>query len=184
MEKKVKKTSVSEKGMSRRDFLTTAATGIAGFMILPSFTVDGVRVAPSDRVVLGFVGLGQQGCSDFRSFTGCPGVQVAACCDVDSIKHERFRRYVTKWQKEKSMPVRCDVYEEYERLLERRDIDAIEIATPDHWHAYLAVEAMKAGKDVYCEKPLTHNINEAKVIMAVAKKTGRLLQTSVCRFLL
>jgi hypothetical protein len=72
MEKKVKKTSVSEKGMSRRDFLATAATGIAGFMILPSFTVDGVRVAPSDRVVLGFVGLGQQGCSDFRSFAAAP----------------------------------------------------------------------------------------------------------------
>ena len=64
-------------GMSRRQFLGTAATGIAGFMILPSFTVDGVRIAPSDRVVLGFVGLGQQGCSDFRSFSSCPGVQVA-----------------------------------------------------------------------------------------------------------
>ena len=135
-ENKKKKT---EKGMSRRDFLVTAGTGIAGFMILPSFTIDGKRIAPSDRVVLGFVGLGQQGCSDFRSFSACPGVQVAACCDVDSIKNERFRRYVTKWQKEKSMPVRCDVYEEYERMLERKDIDAIEIATPDHWHALVAI---------------------------------------------
>ena len=85
--------------MTRREFLAASATGLAGFMILPSFTIDGVRIAPSDRVVMGFVGLGQQGCSDFRSFTGCPGVQVAAGCDVDSIKRERFRRYVTGWQK-------------------------------------------------------------------------------------
>ena len=64
-----------QSGMSRRQFLGAAATGIAGFMILPSFTVDGVRIAPSDRVVLGFVGVGQQGCSDFRSFSTCPGVR-------------------------------------------------------------------------------------------------------------
>ena len=102
MKKKVPQTSQKEsKSMSRRQFLAAAGTGLAGFMILPSFTIDGVRVAPSDRIVLGFVGLGQQGCSDFRSFAACPGVQVAACCDVDSIKRERFRRYVTKWQKEK-----------------------------------------------------------------------------------
>ena len=123
MEKKKAKEAAG--GMNRRDFLATAATGIAGFMILPSFTVDGVRIAPSDRVVLGFVGLGQQGCSDFNSFTGCPGVQVAACCDVDSIKRERFRRYVTGWQKSKGMPQRCDMYEQYEQLLERKDIDII-----------------------------------------------------------
>ena len=105
------KNVANQPGISRRQFLSTAATGIAGFMILPSFTVDGVRIAPSDRVVLGFVGVGQQGCSDFRSFSSCPGVQVAACCDVDSIKRERFRRYVTAWQKEKGMPQRCDMYE-------------------------------------------------------------------------
>ena len=151
MEKKKAKEAAG--GMNRRDFLATAATGIAGFMILPSFTVDGVRIAPSDRVVLGFVGLGQQGCSDFNSFTGCPGVQVAACCDVDSIKRERFRRYVTGWQKSKGMPQRCDMYEEYERLLERKDIDAIEIATPDHWHALVAIHSVQAGKDVYLQKP-------------------------------
>lgn len=152
-ERKQEKKQEKKGGMNRRDFLATAATGIAGFMILPSFTIDGVRIAPSDRVVLGFVGVGQQGCSDFWSFTGCPGVQVAACCDVDSIKRERFRRLATKWQKEKGMPQRCDMYEEYERLLERKDIDAIEIATPDHWHALVAIHSLEAGKDVYLQKP-------------------------------
>src|SRR5574344_2723291 len=89
------KAATPQKGMSRREFLGVSAAGLTSFLILPSWKVDGVRIAPSDRIVLGFVGLGQQGCSDFRSFASCPGVQVAACCDVDSIKRERFRRYVT-----------------------------------------------------------------------------------------
>ena len=177
MNKKTSKTNQKEKtSMSRREFLTTAGTGLAGFMILPSFTIDGVRVAPSDRIVLGFVGLGQQGCSDFRSFSACPGVQVAACCDVDSIKRERFRRYVTKWQQEKKMPLRCDVYEEYERLLERKDIDAIEIATPDHWHALIAINSLQAGKDVYVQKPLAYTITEGLAIQRAVRANDRILQ--------
>lgn len=171
-----KKNQKEQKKISRRQFLTKTATGIAGFMILPSFIVDGVRIAPSDRVVLGFVGLGQQGCSDFRSFAECPGVQVAACCDVDSIKRERFRRYVTKWQQEKKMPVRCDVYEEYERLLERKDIDAIEIATPDHWHALIAINSLQAGKDVYVQKPLAYTITEGLAIQRAVRANDRILQ--------
>ncbi len=174
MKQNEKKTEQS--GMNRRQFLATAGTGIAGFMILPSFTMGGVRIAPSDRVVLGFVGLGQQGCSDFRSFTGCPGVQVAACCDVDSIKRERFRRYVTGWQKEKKMPVRCDMYEEYERMLERKDIDAIEIATPDHWHALVAIHSLQAGKDVYLQKPLAYTITEGLAVQTAVRQNKRILQ--------
>ncbi|MDD6125662.1 MAG: Gfo/Idh/MocA family oxidoreductase [Paraprevotella sp.] len=175
-ERKQEKKQEKKGGMNRRDFLATAATGIAGFMILPSFTIDGVRIAPSDRVVLGFVGVGQQGCSDFWSFTGCPGVQVAACCDVDSIKRERFRRLATKWQKEKGMPQRCDMYEEYERLLERKDIDAIEIATPDHWHALVAIHSLEAGKDVYLQKPLAYTITEGLAVQAAVRHNHRILQ--------
>ena len=171
-----KKNQKEQKKISRRQFLTKTATGIAGFMILPSFIVDGIRIAPSDRVVIGFVGLGQQGCSDFRSFSDCPGVQVAACCDVDSIKRERFRRYVTKWQQEKKMPLRCDVYEEYERLLERKDIDAIEIATPDHWHALIAINSLQAGKDVYVQKPLAYTITEGLAIQRAVRANDRILQ--------
>ena len=98
-----------ESGMSRRDFIGLSALGIAGLTILPSWTTNGVKVAPSDRIVLGFVGLGQQGCSDFQSFSSCPGVQVAACSDVDSIKRERFRRRVTAWQKSQGVAERCDM---------------------------------------------------------------------------
>ena len=81
--------------LNRRQFLGYSAIGLAGLTILPSWTMaNGARMAPSDRVVLGFIGLGQQGCSDFSSFASCPNVQVVACCDVDSLKRERFKRRV------------------------------------------------------------------------------------------
>ena len=118
-----------KKGVSRREFLGLSALGLAGLTILPSWAINGVRIAPSDRVVIGFVGLGQQGLSDFTSFSTCPGVQVAAGCDVDSLKRERFKRRVEAWQKSQNVAPRCDQYEFYEELLERKDIDVIEVAT-------------------------------------------------------
>ena len=97
--------------MNRREFLGLSALGLASLTILPSWTMNGVKIAPSDRVVLGFIGLGQQGVSDFYSFTGCPGVQVAACSDVDTIKLERFVRKVKAWQASQNVAQRCDKYE-------------------------------------------------------------------------
>ena len=111
--------------MTRREFLGFSALGLAGLTILPSWSINGVRIAPSDRVVIGFVGLGQQGLSDFTSFSTCPGVQVAAGCDVDSLKRERFKRRVEAWQKSQNVAPRCEQYEFYEDLLEREDIYAI-----------------------------------------------------------
>ena len=122
----------TNKGVSRREFLGLSALGLAGLTILPSWKMDGVRIAPSDRVVLGFIGLGQQALSDFKGFAACPGVQVAACCDVDTMKTERFRRRVAEWQKQKGMNERCDKYEFYEDLLNRKDIDAIEVSYDDN----------------------------------------------------
>lgn len=166
----------SEKEMSRRDFLRLSALGLTGLTILPSWISNGVRVAPSDRVVLGFVGLGQQGLSDFQSFSSCPGVQVAACCDVDSIKRERFRRRVEAWQKSQEIAPRCDMYEFYEDLLDRKDIDVIEIATPDHWHALVAIHACQTGKDVYCQKPLAYTITEGLAVQRAVRDNKRVFQ--------
>ena len=157
-------------GISRRDFLSYSALGLASLTILPSWAnSNGVKVAPSDRVVLGFIGLGQQALNDFGGFAGCDGVQVAACCDVDTMKTERFRRRVAAWQKSKGMNERCDKYESYEDLLERKDIDAVEVATPDHWHALQAIHSIQAGKDVYCQKPLTYTITEAYAVEAAVR---------------
>lgn len=166
----------TKKGISRRKFLGYSALGLAGLTILPSWAINGVRIAPSDRVVLGFVGLGQQGCSDFQSFSTCPGVQVAACCDVDSMKRERFKRRIEAWQKSQGMPVRCDMYEFYEDLLERKDIDAIEIATPDHWHALVAIHSCQTGKDVYCQKPLAYTITEGLAVARAVRDNNRVFQ--------
>lgn len=165
-----------KKGISRRDFLGLSALGLAGFTILPSWSMGGVRVAPSDRVVLGFIGLGRQGLSDFTSFSTCPGVQVAACCDVDSIKRERFARRVKAWQKELGVTQRCDGYEFYEEMLERKDIDAIEVATPDHWHALATIHSCQAGKDVYCQKPLAYTISEGLSMVKAVRDNKRVLQ--------
>lgn len=167
---------IEKKGISRREFLGLSALGLASFTILPSWSINGVRIAPSDRVVLGFIGLGQQGLSDFTSFSSCPGVQVAAGCDVDSMKRERFVRRITAWQKNQGVAQRCDSYEFYEDMLERKDIDAIEVATPDHWHALAAIHSCQAGKDVYCQKPLAYTIAEGLAMVKAVRDNKRVLQ--------
>ena len=166
----------TKKGVSRREFLGLSALGLASLTILPSWKMDGVRIAPSDRVFLGFIGLGQQALSDFKGFAACAGVQVAACCDVDTMKTERFRRRVAEWQKQKGMNERCDKYEFYEDLLSRKDIDAIEVATPDHWHALATIHACQSGKDVYCQKPLAYTITEGLAMVKAVRANGRVLQ--------
>ena len=164
------------KGISRRKFLSHSALGLASLTILPSWTMNGVRIAPSDRVVMGFIGLGRQGLSDFRSFSSCPGVQVAACSDADSIKMDRFRLRSAEWQKKMGQTQRCDKYEFYEELLERKDIDAVEVATPDHWHALMSIHACQAGKDVFCQKPLTYTIAESWAMERAVRCNNRVLQ--------
>jgi predicted dehydrogenase len=166
----------TDRTVSRRKFMGLSALGISSLTILPSYTIGGVRIAPSDRVVLGFIGCGQQGLNDFGGFASVPGVQVAACCDVDSMKQMRFKKRVEAWQQSKGVASRCDMYEQYEQLLERKDIDAVEIATPDHWHALNTIHACQTGKDVYVQKPLSFTIEEAIKMEEVAKHTKRVVQ--------
>lgn len=164
------------KGMHRRDFLGLSAIGLTGLTILPSYTINGIRVAPSDRVLMGTIGLGRQALSDFRGFAGAAGLQVIACCDVDTIKQERYRKSVEEWQKAKGLSPRCDTYEQYERLLERKDIDVVEVVTPDHWHALMTIHACQSGKDVYVQKPLSYTIKEALVMTRIANDNKRIVQ--------
>ena len=164
-------------GITRREFLSYSALGLASLTILPSWAQNGVKIAPSDRVVMGFIGLGRQGCSDFRAFSSCPGLQVAACCDVDSMKRERFQNRVTAWQRESGQNERCDAYEFYEDMISRHDLDAIEVATPDHWHALASIHSLQSGKDVYCQKPLTYTITEALAVQTAVRSLNRVFQT-------
>ncbi|MDR2139835.1 MAG: Gfo/Idh/MocA family oxidoreductase [Tannerella sp.] len=163
--------------LNRRRFLSYSALGLAGLTVLPGRTVShGVRMAPSDRIVLGFIGLGRQGCSDFDSFSSCPGVQVVAGCDVESVKRERFKRRVEAWQKKQHMVQRCDMYEFYEDLLDRKDIDVVSIATPDHWHALTVIHACRAKKDVYVQKPLAYTITEGLAMVKAVRDNRCVLQ--------
>lgn len=166
----------SKKGLNRREFLGLSALGLTGLTILPSYMVNGMRIAPSDRVVMGFIGLGQQALSDFAGFASVAGVQVAACCDVDSMKQLRFKKRIESWQQSKGMASRCDIYEQYEQLLDRTDIDAIEVATPDHWHALVTIHACQSGKDVYVQKPLAFTIQEGLKMVKVARLNKRVVQ--------
>jgi len=176
MKEKANAEKKKNNALSRRSFIGTTALGAAGFTILPSFKINGIKVAPSDRVVMGFIGCGQQAINDFRGFAGVKGVQVAACVDVDSMKTERFKRTVGEWQKSQGVAEKCDKYEHYEEMLERKDIDVIEIATPDHWHALNTIHACQSGKDVYVQKPLSFTIKEAQVMVRVANDTNRIVQ--------
>jgi len=165
-----------QKTLTRREFLSLSALGLASLTILPSYSIDGIRIAPSDRVVLGFIGLGRQGMSDFHSVSGCPGVQVAACSDVDSMKRDRMCKAVSDWQKTANVTGRCQGYEFYEDLLARKDIDAVSIATPDHWHALTTIHACQSKKDVYCQKPLSYTIAESLAMVKAVRDNRRILQ--------
>lgn len=162
--------------MNRREFLGLSALGLTGLTILPSYVVNGMRIPPSDRVVMGFISGGQQAINDFAGFSKVPGVQVAAICDVDSMKNIRFKKRVETWQAAQNVAQRCDMYEQYEQILERTDIDAVEVCTPDHWHALQTIHACQAGKDVYVQKPLSFTIQEAIKMTDVANKTKRVVQ--------
>ena len=165
-----------QKTVTRREFLSLSALGLASLTILPSWAIDGIRIAPSDRVVLGVIGLGRQGISDFQSLSRCPGVQVAGGSDVDSMKRDRFRKVVSDWQKSAGISGQCQGYEFYEDLLARKDMDAVVVATPDHWHALTTINACQAKKDVYCEKPLSYTITESLAMVKAVRDNKRVLQ--------
>lgn len=154
---------------SRRQFLQgLVATGTAG-LLLPSANRAFGYQSPNDRPVFATIGLRNQGWAiTSKSFKFA---DFAALADVDSnVLGENIEKV------EKSQGKKPDSYKDYRKILDRKDIDAVMIATPDHWHTKIAVEAMYAGKDVYCEKPLTLTIAEGKLIEKVVKETGRVFQ--------
>ena len=160
--------------MTRRRVLSASALPF----LLPG-RVWSAEVVPSERVVMGFIGMGIQGRGLLGGFLGDPGVTVVAVCDVDTTRRKAAQAQVEQvyGQNRPEGWRGCEAYTGFAEMLERKDIDAVCIATPDHWHAIITVAALKAGKDVYCEKPLTHNIHEAVVVMETAKATGRVVQT-------
>ncbi|MFN5434311.1 MAG: Gfo/Idh/MocA family protein [Planctomyces sp.] len=154
--------------LSRRQALRSAAFGAAAICLPSALRAAGYR-SPSDRPVFATIGLRNQGVTITSKSTQF--ADFAALADVDSTVLEANLQGLEKAQKK-----RPDGYSDYRRILDRKDIDAVMIATPDHWHTKISVEAMLAGKDVYCEKPLTLTIDEGKLIEKIVQQTGRVFQ--------
>jgi predicted dehydrogenase len=165
--------------LSRRDFLKTAATSAAGFIVLPqilsSFTVSDKTGKGGDLVRMGFIGLGQQAMYLLSGYLTIPGVEVVAGCDVYGVKRARFTKRVNDFYAKAQKKVDVKTYEDYKDLLARKDIDAVVIATPDHWHAFIAIAACKAKKNVYLEKPLTFTIKEGQALVKAVRDNGVIL---------
>src|SRR5262249_23211219 len=134
----------------------------------------------SDRITLGFIGVGTMGRGHLGSFLGRPEVQVVAVCDVVAERRESAQKMVEdKYgkEKEKGSYKGCQAYNDFRELLARKDINAVVIATPDHWHVIPCIQAAQAGKDIYCEKPLTLTIAEGRAIVQAVKKHNIIFQT-------
>lgn len=160
---------------SRRNFIKTVTLPVMTVpFILPSRVWS---FPPSSRVTMGFVGMGIQ--SRYLLTKFMPLAQVLAVCDVDTTRRTNTQQMVNKFYTDNADKgiADCKVYTDYRELMERKDIDTVCIATPDHWHTVPVLLALQKGKDVYCEKPLTHNIKEAIDIIKAVDKHKRVLQT-------
>ncbi|MBN2295419.1 MAG: Gfo/Idh/MocA family oxidoreductase [Pirellulales bacterium] len=161
--------------LSRRSFIGSAATALAAPMVIPrSVLGDDKKPAANGKINVGLIGIGMMmNGSHLPHLVRMPEVKVTAVCDVDTTRRNNGKERVDGAYGNKD----CAAYIDYKEVLARKDIDAIVCATPDHWHAIVVLEACKAGKDIYCEKPLTNNLMEAKVLMDVVGASNIIFQT-------
>jgi predicted dehydrogenase len=169
-----------KKQFNRRQFLksTSIATASAPLLWSSAWAAPGQK-GPNDRIILGFIGMGTQGRGLLQGFLNHSDTQVVAVCDVDTTRREHHRKMVEEHYsiKQDTEFKGCTEYKEFADMIARPDIDAVVIAVPDHWHAFIAIAACNAGKDVYCEKPLSLTIHEARAMVNAARKNNRVFQT-------
>ncbi len=163
---------------TRRTFLKTTAFATAAPFILPSH-IWSADTRPNGRITLGLIGAGTQGRSLMGGFLARQDTQTVAVCDVDTNRREYAKKQVEDHYAKKTDASfkSCEAYNDFRELLKREDIDAVIIATPDHWHALIAIAAAKAGKDIYCEKPLCQSIHDARAMVNAVRKNKRVFQT-------
>ena len=197
---------MKEMKINRRMFLrkatsaTLATTSLSYIVPASAMGKDG-RVPPSNRITMGFIGVGGMGTNNMRAFLTQPDVQVVAVCDVTKASDEYGHWYKKGWQgawfgreparkivddhyarKNQSGQYKgCAAYTDFRDLLARNDIDAVCIATPDHWHAIPAIMAATAGKHIYCEKPLSLTITEGRAMAEAVRRHGVIFQTGTQR---
>jgi len=158
---------------SRRNFLQKASFASVPLIVNSSVLGKGGATSPNSRVQLACIGVGGQGTGNMNNFMQDDRVKVLAICDVDQ-NHRNRALGIAKLNDK-------DGYNDYRELMNRKDIDAVMIATPDHWHSLITVAAAKSGKDIYCEKPLTASIGEGRFVTDVVKNEKRVLQCGTWR---
>jgi hypothetical protein len=157
---------------TRREFLKRASLAAAApYVISASALGQDERPPASERIVMAGIGLGNQGGGDMRVFLRRPEVQYVAVCDVKQSIRDRTKDQVNK----RYGNTDCAVYKDFREVLARKDIDAVHIATPDHWHAIITIEACRNGKDVYCQKPESLTIREGRAMVQAARRYGRVV---------
>ena len=170
----------TSKHFTRRQFLTTTAVAaVAAPTILPS-SVWAAPKSPNDRITLGFIGMGKQNSSLLNGFIHNQETQVVAVCEVDTTRREHAKKTVEDYyakQTDKGSFKGCDAYKDFRELIARKDIDGVVVATPDHWHALIVIAAADSGKDIYCEKPLSLTIREAREMVKAVRRNKRVCQT-------
>ena len=158
-----------ETKIDRRSFLYSTALGT---LSLPLLSNSYRKIAPSDRVRVAHIGLGSQGRSHMNWFNALKDVDIVALCDVDKeILDNTYNKYTSA-----NKNAKVDKYTDFRRILDRNDIDAITCATPDHWHALIAILAFQSGKDVYGEKPLSYTVEEGNAMIKSLKKNNSVFQ--------
>ncbi len=155
---------------SRRQFITGAAAAVGAPYFVPSSVLAN---APSEKITIGCIGVGWQGGGNMNSFLNEGDARVVAVCDVDKNHLDNAQKRVNQ----KYGNSDCKAYHDFRELLARPDIDAVSIATPDHWHAIPCIAAANAGKDIFSEKPLSKTLVEQKAIVAAVQKNKRIWQT-------
>lgn len=166
----MRKQKGKERRISRREFIQTAGSGTVGLGLMAAgapLLKAAEKLAASDRIRVGILGFGVRGRQLAMVVARTSGAEVAAVCDIYD---GRFRRAA------EVLSGKVEMTKDYRRILDRKDIDAVVISPPDHWHRQMTVDALEAGKDVYLEKPLAHTIEEGKSIVEAVNRTGRVLQ--------
>jgi ketosteroid isomerase-like protein len=170
-------TMTAGKKLPRREFLRGMLGGLAGFAAFPAIVPSRLIRAqgespPSDSIVLGCIGVGSMGTGHVRRFLSYQDVRVAAACDVRETYRERAKKIVDEYYGDQA----CKAYNDFRELLARPDIDAVLIATPEHWHPLIGIEAARRGKHMYYEKPMSTTVAQAKAVRDAVNRYGVVFQ--------
>ena len=157
------------KRIDRRRFIRSSALGL---LSIPLLSGTFKSVAPSDRVRVAHIGLGSQGNAHMNWFNALSDVEIVALCDVDQLRLDETKKRLLSMNPDANV----DTYTDFRKVLDRKDIDAITCATPDHWHALIAIMAFQSGKDVYGEKPLSYTQYEGRAMLKSLEKNNSVFQ--------